>query len=192
MSKIIVTKHNSVFQMKMKKYYHFIVTRLEERILNIVIQDVDFVSAHRGVSETIDVSLQRPRHSFRNYIRPNVQIFQFGVSFIDGHHQSVLLDQIFLFPLFSFAGFEFLLDFFDQSETCVQIRRRRWKFTWLFRVSATISPETKNSIKFRTIISKKYWTYTSLTKVASGWVYEPPSFLPMVAPGWKKFIRRYV
>jgi hypothetical protein len=44
--------------MEVKKDDHFTVARLEECVLDVVVQNVHLVTAHRGVAEAIGVSLQ--------------------------------------------------------------------------------------------------------------------------------------
>lgn len=77
-------------------------------------------------------------HSFVDNVRPNVQIFEFGVAFVLRQDEYVLLYEIFLLLLFRFSRLEFFLNFFYDSERVVQIGRRRWQFARLFGIGTSV------------------------------------------------------
>jgi len=72
--------------MKVQDDNHFMVTWLENRVPNIVIQDVDLVSSHRCVAETYEKDLVRLRKNIlhrrhtRNVITKG-QLLQFFYKF---------------------------------------------------------------------------------------------------------------
>lgn len=103
-------------QMEMKKNDHLSVAGLEEGILDIIVKNINFISSNRRVAESICMRLKSAGHSFSDDIRPNVQIFQFGITFVLWKNQSVLLDKVLLFPFFGFSVFELLLNFLYQPE----------------------------------------------------------------------------
>lgn len=111
--------------MKMKKYNHLAIARLEERVLNVVVQNVDLVASDRSVSESVGVGLESTGHSLAHDVRPNVQVLQPRVTLVRRQNKRVLLDQIFLFSLLGFPVFELFLHLLYQPEGGVQVRRGR-------------------------------------------------------------------
>lgn len=71
----VLTEHNGMFQVEMQKNDHLAITRLKERVLYIVVQNIHFVPSDGSEPEPVRMRFQRPAHSFRDYIRSYVQVF---------------------------------------------------------------------------------------------------------------------
>ena len=75
--------------MKVQKYNHFTITVLVKCVLDIVVQNFNFVSANTCIHKSIDMSLQSSRQPFLNNIGANIQIFQFRISFSWGKNTAI-------------------------------------------------------------------------------------------------------
>ena len=127
--------------MEMQENNHFTITRLVKSMLDIIIQNINLVSTNASILESIDMSFEDSREAFLGNIRPDIKIFQFGVSFSLIDHQLVLLDQISLFFLFRLPGLVLLLDVLDQLEGCVQVGTRSVDFSGFFNIRTSVGPE---------------------------------------------------
>lgn len=139
-------------QVEVKENDHFAVARLEEGVLDVVVQNVHFVASHRRVTEPIGVRLEPTGHSLGHDVGPDVEILQLGVALVLRQYQRVLLNQVLLLALLGLAALELLLHLLDQPEGGVQVRRRGGNFTWLFGIRASVGPVGK--IKFSLIFFK--------------------------------------
>lgn len=54
----LLSEHDGVLQMEMEQNDQLVITRLKERMLDVVVQNVHLVPPHGGVPEAIDVGLQ--------------------------------------------------------------------------------------------------------------------------------------
>jgi hypothetical protein len=125
----------------MQQNDHLSIARLEECMLDVVVQNIDFVSTDGRVSEAIGVGLEDSKQSLLHHVRPDVEIFELGVSFGLAEYEAVLLDQVRPLLLFSLASLVALLDLLDQAKGSVEVRAWRAQFARFSYVSAPESPK---------------------------------------------------
>lgn len=111
-------------EMEVEENNHFSITGLEESILNIIVQNINFVTPNGCVTKTIGVSFETAGHSFRHDVWSDVEILEFRVALILRQDESILFHEIFFFSFLGFAIFEFFLNFLYEPERRVQIRGR--------------------------------------------------------------------
>ena len=54
----LLANHDAIFKVEMNHHNHFLVTWLENGMLDILVQNVDFITSLSSVSETICMCLQ--------------------------------------------------------------------------------------------------------------------------------------
>lgn len=102
--------------MKVEEDDHLAITRVEECVLDVVVEHIDFVPTNGCVSESVAMSLQHSGEALLNDIRPNVEILEFGITLVRTDDQGVLFHEIRHFFLFGFASLVLLLNILDQSK----------------------------------------------------------------------------
>ena len=107
--------------MEVQQDDHLSVARLEERVLDVVVQNVDLVPADRGVAEAVGVRLQHARETLLDDVGPDVEVFQLGIALAGAENEGVLLHEIGLLLVLRLASLESLLDVLDQLECSVQV-----------------------------------------------------------------------
>ena len=90
-------------------------------MLNVVVKDVNFVSANTGILEAVGVRLERSCQSFLSQVGSNVEIFEPWIAFAGVDDQLVLSDQVRLFFLLSLTSFVLFLNILDELERSVQV-----------------------------------------------------------------------
>lgn len=124
----------------MQQNDHFTIAGLVERVLDVVVQNINLVSANARVLKPIDVGFKHPREPLLDNVGPDVQVLELGVAFALINDQLVLLDQVGLFLLFGLPRFILLLDVLDQPKCSVQVSTWSVDFSWLFHICASVGP----------------------------------------------------
>lgn len=70
-------------EMEMQNDDHLAIARLEEGVLDVVVHNVNLVTANRGEAETIEVSLQSSMNSFGDNVWTNEEVLQFGIVLVE-------------------------------------------------------------------------------------------------------------
>jgi hypothetical protein len=114
-SVLLLAPQNGILQVEMQKDKHLIVTGLEERMLDVVVEDIDFISTQCNITETINVSFQLTHNTLGDDVRTDIDFLELWISLVGAQDQFVLLNCAFLFALFGFGGTITLLQLFDET-----------------------------------------------------------------------------
>ena len=137
---VLMTSQSVYLEVKMQEDDHLPVAGLEERVLDVVVEDVDLVPPDGRVPEAVDVRLQHPGQPLLHNVGPDVQVLQLGVPLAGAGDEGVLLHEIGLLLVLGLPGLVLLLDVLDEAEGSVQVGAGGADLAGLSHVGAAVRP----------------------------------------------------
>lgn len=148
---------------------HLPVTRLEDGVFDVVVENVDFVAADRREAETcaggedrllsdavgsflrsdrtligsltIRMRLQRALHPLLSDVGSDVEVFELRVAAVEVDDQRVLLDDALLLLLLGLSRLVALLHLLDDAEGVLQVGGGHRRVAWSLEVGRPVRAE---------------------------------------------------